>query len=142
MFKGQLARSSTFSSASTGRRPIIWPHTRASATTCIGYSWFTSFPIPAGGTIRYAAVVPTVYTGKGFGRFDVQSSLGATLPVADTLKLGRVVEWNTVAQYHLGKYLWPEIEDNASFYHAGPNDGGNQETGTGLRRYASCCRRR
>jgi hypothetical protein len=70
-----------------------------------------------------AAVVPTVYAGKGFGRFDVQSSLGATLPVADTFKLGRVVGWNTVAQYHLGKYLWPEIEDNASFYHAGPNDG-------------------
>jgi len=70
-----------------------------------------------------AAVVPTVYAGKGFGRFDVQSSLGATLPVADTLKLGRVVGWNTVAQYHLGKYLWPEIEENASFYHAGPNGG-------------------
>lgn len=69
------------------------------------------------------AIIPTVYAGKGFGRFDVQSSLGATLPVADTLKLGRVVGWNTVAQYHLGKFFWPEIEDNASFYHAGSNDG-------------------
>jgi hypothetical protein len=70
-----------------------------------------------------ATVVPTVYAGKGFGRFDVQSSLGATLPVADALTLGRVVAWNTVAQYRVGKVFWPEIEDNAFFYHAGRYDG-------------------
>ena len=70
-----------------------------------------------------ATILPAVYAGKGFGRFDIQSSLGATLPVADTVKLGRTVEWNTVAQYRVGKFFWPEIEDNASFFHAGPNDG-------------------
>jgi hypothetical protein len=70
-----------------------------------------------------AAVVPTFYAGKGFGRFDVQSTLGARLPVADIAKLGRVMGWNTVAQYHVGKYFWPEIEDDASLLHAGPNDG-------------------
>ena len=53
----------------------------------------------------------------------MQSSLGAILPVADTLKLGRVVLWNTVAQYHVGKYLWREVEDNVSFFSAGPHDG-------------------
>ncbi len=31
--------------------------------------------------------------------------------------------WNTVAQYHLIKFLWPEIESNATFYHGGTNDG-------------------
>jgi hypothetical protein len=70
-----------------------------------------------------ATIIPTVYAGKGFGSFDVQSSFGATLPVADTAKLGRVVTWNTVGQFHLGRFFWPEIEDNAFFYHAGPNDG-------------------
>jgi hypothetical protein len=70
-----------------------------------------------------ATVVPTIYAGKGFGRFDVQSTLGATFPVADIAKLGRVMAWNTVAQYHIGRYFWPEIEDNASFFYAGPNDG-------------------
>jgi len=70
-----------------------------------------------------ATVLPTICAGKGFGRFDVQSSIGGTLPVADTVKLGRVVVWNSVAQYHIGRYLWPEIEDNAAFYHGGPNDG-------------------
>jgi len=73
-----------------------------------------------------ATVIPTIYAGKGFGRFDVQSTIGATLPVADTAKLGRVMAWNMVAQYHLGKYFWPEIENNASFYHAGQNDGRTQ----------------
>jgi hypothetical protein len=84
------------------------------------YSFSTSLgaTLPTGsdknGSIE-ATVVPTVYAGKGFGRFDVQSSLGATLQVADPLNLGRVVAWNTVAQYHVGKVFWPEIEDNAFF---------------------------
>jgi hypothetical protein len=70
-----------------------------------------------------ASVTPTLLLGKGFGRLDVQSQLGGNLPTGDTGKLGRPVTWNTTAQYHLGKYLWPEIEDNSTFYHGGPNDG-------------------
>jgi hypothetical protein len=73
-----------------------------------------------------STISPTLCAGKGFGRFDVQSTLGAVLPGNYTTKLGRVVAWNTVAQYHLSKYLWPEIESNASFYHGGPNDGRRQ----------------
>jgi hypothetical protein len=70
-----------------------------------------------------ATISPAVYAGKGFGRFDVQSSLGGILPVADALKLGRVVLWNTVAQYHVGRFFWPEVEDNASFFSGGVHDG-------------------
>ncbi len=70
-----------------------------------------------------ATILPTVCAGKGFGRFDVQSTLGAILPANDTTKLGRVVVWNTVTQYRVGKFFWPEIESNATFYHGGPNDG-------------------
>ncbi len=68
-------------------------------------------------------ITPTVCGGKGLGKFDVQSTLGATLPAGDTTKLGRAVVWNTVGQYHLGKWFWPEIENNATFYHGGANDG-------------------
>lgn len=71
----------------------------------------------------YATVSPTIYAGKGFGRFDVQSTLGATIPTQDTVKLGEVVVWNTVAQYHISKLFWPEIENNAAFYYGGKNDG-------------------
>lgn len=68
-------------------------------------------------------ISPTVCAGKGFGRFDVQSTLGAILPAGDTAKLGRVAVWNTVGQYRVGKFFWPEIENNATFYHGGANDG-------------------
>lgn len=70
-----------------------------------------------------AAVSPTLLGGKGFGRFDVISTLGGSLPTGDTNKLGRSVIWNTVAQYHIGKYVWPEIESNATWFHGGKNDG-------------------
>ncbi|MGA7290941.1 MAG: transporter [Terriglobales bacterium] len=71
-------------------------------------------------------ISPTVCAGKGYGKFAVQSTLGGVLPANDTTKLGRVVVWNSVAQYHAGKFFWPEIESNASFYHGGPNDGRKQ----------------
>lgn len=73
-----------------------------------------------------STISPTLCAGKGFGKFDVQSTLGAILPADDTTKLGRVVVWNAAAQYHIGKYFWPEIENNATFYHGGPNDGRKQ----------------
>jgi hypothetical protein len=70
-----------------------------------------------------ASVFPTLSAGKGFGRFDVISALGGTLPTGDTNKLGRSIAWNTTAQYHLGKYLWPELEANATHYVGGSHDG-------------------
>jgi hypothetical protein len=69
---------------------------------------------------------PTLVMGKGFGRFDVQSSLGGTLPVGSVHAIGRTIAWNTVAQYQVGRIFWPEVEVNSSFYHLGPNDGKNQ----------------
>jgi hypothetical protein len=70
-----------------------------------------------------ATIAPTICAGKGFRRFDVQSTLGVILPAGDTAKLGRAVVWNIVGQYHVSKWLWPEIESNATFYHGGANDG-------------------
>jgi hypothetical protein len=76
-----------------------------------------------------AAVVPSIGVGKGFGAFDVQSTLGATLPTGNPAitASGRPVAWNTAAQYRIGKLFWPEIESNATFFKGGPNDGKTQE---------------
>lgn len=76
-----------------------------------------------------ASVQPNLGAGKGFGRFDVQTTLGATLPTGKpaTTTSGRPVAWNTVAQYRIGKLFWPEIESNATFYKGGTNDGKTQE---------------
>jgi len=73
-----------------------------------------------------ASVSPTLLGGKGFGRFDVITSLGGTLPTGDTVKLGRSVAWSTTAQYHIGRYFWPELESNATYFFGGKNDGKSQ----------------
>ena len=72
---------------------------------------------------------PNLGGGKGFRNFDVQSTIGATLPTGNPAinTSGRPVLWNTVAQYRVAKLFWPEIESNATFYKGGANDGKTQE---------------
>jgi hypothetical protein len=77
-----------------------------------------------------ATVSPSIGLGKGIGRFDVQSTLGATLPVRDTATLGRTIAWNTAGQLHVAKNFWPELEFNSTYYKGGPNDGKNQTFAT------------
>jgi hypothetical protein len=76
-----------------------------------------------------ASVQPNVGGGKGFGNFDVQSTIGATLPTGTpaTTTAGRPILWNTVAQYQVGKLFWPELESNVTYFKGGPNDGKTQE---------------
>ncbi len=73
-----------------------------------------------------SSVSPTLLSGKGFGKFDVISCLGGTLPTEETNKIGRSIAWNTTAQYHLSKYVWPELESNTTWFFAGKNDGKKQ----------------
>ena len=76
-----------------------------------------------------ASVMPNLGGGKGFGRLDVQSTLGATLPTGTpaTTASGRPIAWNTVAQYRISNIVWPEVESNATYYKGGANDGKKQE---------------
>jgi hypothetical protein len=87
------------------------------------------FTVPTGsyknGTL-VSTLQPTVFGGKGFKRFDVQSSIGGILPNSSVATVGRTISWNTTAQYQIGKIFFPEIESNASFYHLGPNNGKSQ----------------
>ncbi len=73
--------------------------------------------------VNSAQLLPSLGGGKGWGRFDLESTLGGTLPVDSTKVVGRSVLWNSVAQYHVGKFLWPEVESNATYFFGGPNDG-------------------
>ena len=70
-----------------------------------------------------AVLGPTLEAGKGWGRFDIISCVGGTLPTGNVAKLGRAIAWNTTAQYRVGKYLWPEVESNATYFHGGKSDG-------------------
>jgi hypothetical protein len=73
-----------------------------------------------------ATITPTLLGGKGFGRLALMSSLGGNLPTSDARTNGRTIHANTVAQYHLGKYLWPEVEFNTTSYLGGTRDGKTQ----------------
>jgi hypothetical protein len=82
------------------------------------------------GAHRYGAgdavLTPTIAAGKGWGKFDVQSTLGMNLPTGETAKLGRQLQWNTALQYRAPWKLWPELEANSTFYKTGPNAGNRQ----------------
>ena len=82
------------------------------------------------GSHRYGAgdgvLTPTIAFGKGWGRFDVQSTFGASLPTGHTAKLGRQLQWNTAFQYQGFWKLWPELEVNSTFYKTGTNAGDKQ----------------
>jgi hypothetical protein len=85
-----------------------------------------AFSVPTGSYKNGASdgtISPTIYLGKGFGRFDVQTAASESLPTGHTRTLGRPVSWNSVAQWKVGKIFWPEIECNSTFFRGGANDG-------------------
>jgi hypothetical protein len=73
-----------------------------------------------------AVLTPTLALGKGWRKFDVQTTFGANLPAADTQRLGRQLLWNTTFQYRAGWKLWPEVEANSTFFEQGPSAGETQ----------------
>jgi hypothetical protein len=88
-----------------------------------------AFSVPTGSYKNGTAVstiTPAFIGGKGFGPLVIQSALGAVLPTSSSSTIGRTILWNSVAQYKVGKYFWPEVEANASYFHGGSNDGRTQ----------------
>ena len=73
-----------------------------------------------------AVVTPTFAFGKGWGNFDIQTTVGVGVPVGDTSKLGTPITYNTVFQYRVFKKIWPEVEANTTFFPNGPNSGNQQ----------------
>lgn len=73
-----------------------------------------------------AVLTPTLALGKGWRRFDVQTTFGANLPAANTQRLGRQLLWNTTFQYRADWKLWPELEANSTFFEQGPSAGETQ----------------
>jgi hypothetical protein len=73
-----------------------------------------------------AVLTPTLELGKGFGKLAMTTSGGGSLPVSNTVKLGRSIVWNNAIQYHVARFVWIENEFNATFYKGGSNDGKQQ----------------
>ncbi len=66
----------------------------------------------------------TLVGGKGLTQhIDLESSLGGTLPTGSIATQGRSIAWNALAQDHVSRTVWLELENNATFYHGGSHDG-------------------
>ena len=70
-----------------------------------------------------ATVTPALTGGKGWGKFDAFTYLGGNLPAGNVRGLGRTVVSNTVLQYHVQKFLYPEFEINSTSFYGGTRDG-------------------
>jgi hypothetical protein len=71
-------------------------------------------------------ITPTLAAGKGWGRFDVQGTLGVALPLSHEREIGDSILANVALQYHLGEFFWPELEVNATQWAGGLRDGKTQ----------------
>ena len=68
-------------------------------------------------------ITPTIAYGKGFRDFDVQGTLGISLPTGNEETIGRNLTWNNAFQYRIYKKIWPETEVNFVHYYQGEHNG-------------------
>jgi hypothetical protein len=87
---------------------------------------FMGFTVPTGSNVNgngHSLFTPTLAAGKGFGDFDVQSTVGVAFPSGGLDRLGMPVIWNTAFQYRVLKYFWPEFETNYTWQSYGMDTG-------------------
>ncbi|MGA6970814.1 MAG: hypothetical protein WBY93_04235 [Candidatus Binatus sp.] len=87
---------------------------------------FMGFSVPTGSNVNgngHGIFTPTLAAGKGFGDFDVQSTVGVAFPSGGLDRLGMPLAWNTAFQYRLFKYFWPEFETNYTWQSYGADTG-------------------
>jgi hypothetical protein len=92
---------------------------------------FLGLGVPTGAerlTTDHYTVTPTIAGGKGWGDFDVQSTLGLSIPDNGSAPkgAGMPLQLNTALQYRLIKVLWPEVEANYTYWGNGEHEGKNQ----------------
>jgi hypothetical protein len=75
--------------------------------------------------LGHAVVSPTFAAAKGLGPWDIQSTIGATLPTSGT-NIGRTLLFNTEVDYRIKGKIWPMLEQNSTFWLDGPLNGHNQ----------------
>jgi hypothetical protein len=73
--------------------------------------------------LAHTVLSPTFAAAKGIGSWDVQSTVGASLPATGTNLLGRMILFNTAVDYRIKGKIWPMIEQNSTFWSGGTLDG-------------------
>jgi hypothetical protein len=104
-----------------------WSATEGKGDYFVGFFMGGSAPTgaPPNGT-GHVTWAPTIAAAKGLGPWDIQSTLGASLPAGGTNTLGRTVIFNTEADYRIKGKVWPMLEQNSTFWHGGTFDGKRQ----------------
>jgi hypothetical protein len=69
---------------------------------------------------------PMIAAAKGWGFFDVQSTLSGNLPQSGISVLGRQILFNNTFQFAVANIFWPEVETNSTFFVDGPLSGNNE----------------
>ena len=93
----------------------------------VGFFFGGSVPTgtPPNGT-GHAILSPTLAAAKGLGHWDIQTTLGANLPVSGANLLGRAIVFNTAVNYKFKNKVWPMLEQNSTFWSGGALDGKKQ----------------
>jgi len=86
----------------------------------LGGSFSTGTP-PNG--LGHTVLTPTFAAAKGLGPWDIQSTIGANLPVTGSSLLGRTIIFNTAVDYRIKGKIWPMVEQNSTFWSGGTLDG-------------------
>jgi hypothetical protein len=86
-----------------------------------------AFPIgsPPNG-IGHTVLSPTLAAAKGIGHWDIQTTIGANLPVSGANFLGRAIVFNTAVGCKIKGRIWPMLEQNSVFWSGGTLDGKKQ----------------
>jgi hypothetical protein len=92
---------------------------------------FMGLSVPSGSdtfSMHHYVFTPTVAFGKGWGNFDIQSTVGYSIPDTGYVQngSGMSLAFNTTFQYRVVKYLWPEVEFNYTWWASGEHEGLNQ----------------
>jgi hypothetical protein len=88
-----------------------------------------SFQVPSGNsafTTHAAIITPSISGGKGWGDFSVQATLGLPIPTSHETTIGYSATFNAALQYHWRRYVWPELEVNATDFFSGARGGKTQ----------------
>ena len=90
----------------------------------VGFFLGGTFPTgdPPNGT-GHTILTPTFAAAKGIGPWDIQSTVGGSLPLSGASTLGRTIAFNTAVNYRIRGIVWPMLEQNSTFTSGGTSDG-------------------
>jgi hypothetical protein len=93
----------------------------------VGFFFGGSFPTGTPpNSSGHTILSPTFAAAKGIGPWDIQSTIGASLPATSANLLGRAIVFNTAVDYRIKGKIWPMLEQNSTFWSGGTLDGRKQ----------------